>query len=280
MQKTELNKLVAPFVKWVGGKRQLIPVIKKNLPKSFGTYVEPFIGGGAVLFSLQPGKAIINDFNDELINLYRIIKNDVEALIEDLKHHKNEPDYFYKIRSLDRSDSYRETSDVKRASRIIFLNKTCYNGLYRVNSAGEYNAPFGKYKNPNIVNEETLRAVSEYLNQNQIQITCGDFEEATKGLKENDFVYFDPPYDPVSKSANFTGYVQGGFDSNAQIRLRDVCKSLDERGVYFMVSNSDTPFINELYQDFNIQKVKAKRAINSDSQKRGAINELLIKNYE
>ena len=271
---------VAPFVKWVGGKRQLLPAIKANLPVHYNTYAEPFIGGGAVLFDLLPEKAIINDFNGELINLYLVIKHNLEELLVDLKKHQNTPDYFYEIRGLDRKEDFQALDAVKRASRVIYLNKTCYNGLYRVNSSGEFNAPFGKYKNPNIVNEETLRSVSAYLNDHKVEILCGDFEDAVKKLKKDDFVYFDPPYDPVSKSANFTGYVEGGFGPRDQIRLRDVCNKLDKKGVHFLVSNSDTDFIRDLYRDFHIVEVKAKRSINSDSKKRGAVNELLIKNYE
>lgn len=270
---------VTPFVKWVGGKRQLLPDILANLPLQYNTYAEPFIGGGAVLFKLQPKKAIINDFNGELINLYLTIKNNLEELLADLKKHENTPEYFYEIRGLDRKEDFREMDAIRRASRVIYLNKTCYNGLYRVNSSGEFNAPFGKYKNPNIVNENTLRAVSAYLNENDIEIYCGDFEEAVKKLKNGDFVYFDPPYDPVSKSANFTGYVEGGFGTRDQQRLRDVCKKLDKKGVHFLVSNSDTAFIREQYDAFNLVEVKAKRSINSDSRKRGAVRELLIKNY-
>src|SRR5690554_1674540 len=187
------NKLVAPFLKWVGGKRQLMPTIVEHLPENFKnlTYSEPFIGCGAVLFHLQPKNAIINDFNEELINVYEVIKHNLEELIEDLKKHKNEPDYFYEIRSLDRNKNFKNISKVERASRVIYLNKTCYNGLYRVNSAGEFNSPFGRYKKPNIVNESTLKAVSKYLNSNNIVIKNGDYYEVLKTLDENSFVYLD-----------------------------------------------------------------------------------------
>jgi len=274
------NKLIAPFLKWVGGKRQLIPVIKELLPSKITNYYEPFVGGGAILFHIQPSHAVINDSNEELINVYRVIKDNPEELIADLKRHKNESDYFYEIRALDRDRSYRKLSDIKRASRVIYLNKTCYNGLYRVNSAGEFNAPFGRYKNPNIVNETTLRAVSKYLNNNHITILNVDFEEAVDGLKKGAFVYFDPPYDPLSKSSNFTGYVEGGFDATDQIRLRDVCSKLDQKGVHFLLSNSATELIQDLYKDYKIQFVKANRYINSNAQKRGEIDEVIIRNYE
>lgn len=273
------NKLVAPFLKWVGGKRQLMPVINELLPRKYSTYYEPFVGGGAVLFELQPTKAIINDFNSELVNTYNIIKNKPEDLIEDLKTHINEPDYFYELRSLDRLEEFLSLSDLKRASRVIYLNKTCYNGLYRVNNSGEFNTPFGKYKNPNIVNDITIRAVSKYLNSNDITIINEDFENAVKDIRKGDFVYFDPPYDPVSKSSNFTGYVQGGFNASEQIRLKNLCDNLDSKGVNFLVSNSSTKLILDLYSKYNITLVKANRAINSVASKRGEVEEVLIKNY-
>ncbi|MCX7068578.1 MAG: DNA adenine methylase [Methylococcales bacterium] len=274
------NKLVAPFLKWVGGKRQLMPEIIKLIPKKISTYHEPFVGGGAVLFALQPKKAVINDANSELINVYYVIKNNLEELIVDLKTHKNDPDYFYKIRSLDRDSSFENLSDVQRASRIIYLNKTCFNGLYRVNNSGEFNSPFGKYTNPNIINEVTLKAVSNYLNSNDIKIMNGDYYESLNFLEKSSFVYFDPPYHPVSQSSNFTGYTQGGFDSNEQIKLRDVCNELNSKGINFLLSNSATKFIEELYVDYKVEYVKANRAINSNAEKRGEINEVLIRNYE
>jgi DNA adenine methylase len=228
---------------------------------------------------LQPPKAVINDFNRELINTYRVIKNNPDELINDLKTHLNTPDYFYKIRALDRSPGYQQLSGIKKASRLLYLNKTCYNGLYRVNSAGEFNSPFGKYKNPNIPNEKAIRAVSDYLNSNDITILNEDFELAVKNIGQDDFVYFDPPYDPVSKSANFTGYVQEGFDIQEQLRLRKLCDKLDAMGVKFMVSNSATPYIMDVYSNYKIKVVKANRAINSNGAKRGEVNEILIRNY-
>ncbi|WP_211232566.1 DNA adenine methylase [Oleidesulfovibrio alaskensis] len=273
------NKLVAPVVKWVGGKRQLLPSIEKYIPKKFDRYFEPFIGGGAVLFHLQPKKAVINDVNGELINLYKIIRDRSCALIEDLKKHRNEKDYFYEVRALDRDmQVYSRLSDVERASRIIFLNKTCFNGLFRVNNSGEFNAPFGKYKNPNIVNEVNIKAVSSYLSKNNVEIFNSDFEEVLASAGRGDFVYLDPPYDPVSSSANFTGYAKGGFDRSEQERLKAVCDALNKKGTKFLLSNSDTRFIKELYRDYEVIPVKAKRAINSRADSRGDVAELLIKN--
>lgn len=276
------NKLVTPFVKWVGGKRQIMPSIVELLPENIGrlNYVEPFIGGGAVLFHLQPRVAIINDFNSELTNVYEVIRNNVEELIQHLKTHRNESDYFYDLRGLDRNEEYRNLSNIQRASRVIYLNKTCFNGLYRVNNAGEFNSPFGRYKNPNIVNEPTLRAVNKYLNQNNIIIQNGDYANVLETIPQNSFVYLDPPYHPISESSNFTGYVQGGWDVWDQIRLREICDNLDERGIKFLLSNSSAQLIKDQYQNYKISIVKANRSINSDASNRGEIDELLIKNYE
>lgn len=268
-----------PFLKWVGGKRQLMNDIEPLIPSKISTYYEPFIGGGAVLFNQQPKKAVINDYNSELINVYEVVKDNVEELIKDLSKHQNETEYFYGIRAQDRQEGFEQLSALERASRIIYLNKTCFNGLYRVNSSGEFNTPFGRYKNPNIINETVLRAVSRYLNDNDIQLLSGDFEDALKGARKGAFVYLDPPYDPVSKSSNFTGYVEGGFGSEQQERIRDVCIKLNQKGIRFLLSNSATPFIKDLYKDFEIIEVDAKRHINSVASKRGSVIEILVRNY-
>ncbi len=275
------NKLVAPFLKWVGGKRQIIPMILTHLPKNVSTlnYCEPFIGGGALFFHLEPKKAIINDFNDELINVYKVIKNNLEELLIDLKKHQNTSEYFYQIRSLDRQPLFHELTNVEHASRIIYLNKTCFNGLYRVNSLGEFNSPFGKYTNPNIVNEPVLRAVSKYLNSSDITIINGDYEIVLNAVNADTFVYLDPPYHPLSESSSFTGYVQGGWTEKHQIKLKEACDDLDKKGVKFLLSNSSAPFIKELYSEYKIHSINATRSINSDGEKRGQIEELLIKNY-
>ena len=275
------NKLVAPVVKWVGGKRQLLPVITPLLPKRITTYCEPFVGGGAVLFSRQPTTAYINDINCELINLYEVIKDHVDVLIESLEKHKNESEYFYRIRDLDRDkEEYVTLSNIERASRVLFLNKTCYNGLFRVNSSGEFNSPFGHYKNPNIVNAPTLRAVSNYFNTANIVFSSNDYATVLENLPRGSFVYLDPPYDPVSDTSNFTGYARGGFGRDEQVRLRECCDSLNRRGIKFMLSNSSTDFIKEQYSEYNITIVQAKRAINSDATKRGEVDEVVVRNYE
>lgn len=275
------NKLVAPFLKWVGGKRQLMPSIVDLLPENIKdlNYVEPFIGGGAVLFHLQPKNAIINDFNIELINVYNVIKNNLNELIVDLKRHENNADYFYQIRGLDRTEDFVNLTSIQRASRVIYLNKTCFNGLYRVNNAGEFNAPFGRYKNPNIVNEPTLKAVNKYLNSNNVIIKNGDYADVLLDVNENSFVYLDPPYHPISESSNFTGYIQGGWDMFDQIRLREFCDQLNERGIKFLLSNSSAPLIGEQYENYSITTVKANRTINSNGADRGEVNEFLIRNY-
>lgn len=272
-----------PFLKWAGGKRQLLPEIRKRIPATFDTYYEPFVGAGAVLFDLQPEKAVINDKNSELVNVYRVIKHEIEALIEELKKHSdgNHPDYFYKIRAMDREPGYKELSSAKRAARILYLNKTCFNGLFRVNRKGFFNVPFGKYKNPNIVNEDVLRAVHSYLHANDVQILEADFAEVAARAKAEDFVYFDPPYDPVSGTASFTSYSLDGFGKEEQLRLRDLCVELDQKGVPFLLSNSATDFILEIYAEkgFIIEKVSASRTINSVASKRGKVDEVLVRNY-
>ncbi|MCK5697177.1 MAG: DNA adenine methylase [Gammaproteobacteria bacterium] len=274
------NPLISPFVKWVGGKRQLLTQIMPYIPHEFSKYYEPFIGGGAVLFHLQPKNAVISDSNKELINLYKVIKNSPEDLIEDLKKHKNEEDYFYHIRSLDREKkTYQNLTHIQKASRIIFLNKTCFNGLFRVNNSGEFNSPFGRYKNPNIVNDSLIKSVSHYLSNNNIEIINMDYEKALLNITKNSFVYFDPPYDPISNSANFTGYTKNGFNQLEQKRLKTVCDRLNNKGVKFLLSNSDTKFMTDLYKDYNIHFVQAKRSINSNSEGRGAVSEILVSNY-
>lgn len=274
------NRSVAPVVKWVGGKRQLLDEITPMLPKRITSYCEPFLGGGAVLFSVQPSKAIVNDLNSDLITVYRVIRDDVESLIESLKKHENTSEYFYAIRDLDRDKAgYQALSQVEKASRTIYLNKTCFNGLFRVNSSGEFNSPFGHYKNPNIVNEPVLRAVNKYFNTKNIEFYNEDFAETLDRVGKGGFVYLDPPYDPVSDTASFTGYSKGGFDRDEQIRLKRCCDELSKRNVKFLLSNSATEFIKDLYQDYKVVIVKAKRAINSDATKRGAIEEVLVRNY-
>ncbi len=280
MMLSELKSSYAkPFIKWAGGKKQLLPEILKNLPIEFNRYFEPFLGGGALFFKLQPPIAVINDINSEIINLYLVIKTQPELLINELKTYSNTPEFYYHIRNLDRNENYKELSEVKKAARVLYLNKTCYNGLYRVNSNGEFNVPFGFYKDPNIIDEYNLLEVSAFLNSNNINILNTDFEEAVKTAQKNDFVYFDPPYDPIKPTSSFTSYTSMGFNKSEQIRLKNLCVKLNNLGVKFLLSNSATPFILDLYKGFKITIIKAARNINSIGTKRGKINEVLIRNY-
>lgn len=272
------NILISPIVKWVGGKRQLLTDIMPMINKKCTTYVEPFIGGGAVFFELQPKKAIINDYNAELINVYTTVRDFPEELIKKLEEHdsKNSEDYYYDMRALDRNVEYAGISCVDKAARILYLNKTCYNGLYRVNSSGQFNSPYGKYKNPNIINATTVRAMSKYLQNPKIVIKQGDYREALKGLRKGAFVYLDPPYMPISTSSSFTGYTENGFSYEHQVELKRECDKLKEKGIAFVQSNSDCKEIRDLYSEYDIKTVQAKRSINSDANKRGEISEVLI----
>jgi DNA adenine methylase len=274
------NQLLQPFLKWAGGKRQLLPEIRKQIPAKFNRYYEPFIGGGAVLFDLQPKNGFINDFNEELANCYKVIKEKPDELLEHIKTHRNTEEYFYQLRGLDRQPEYENLTDVQRASRIIFLNKTCFNGLFRVNSRGQFNVPFGNYQNPSIADSVVVHAVSKYLNDNTIKITTGDFADAVKTAKKDDFVYFDPPYDPVSDTASFTGYSLDKFDRKEQERLKEVVDDLTRRKVKVLLSNSATDFIKKLYEHdyYVIDVIYANRNINSVGTSRGKVSEVLIRN--
>ena len=275
------NNLIKPPLKWVGGKRQLLPEIKKYIPETIETYYEPFLGGGAVFFDLQPEKSVINDYNDELINVYQTIRDNVEELIEHLKVHEanNSKEYYYGVRAWDREEGYSERSNVEKASRLIFMNKTGFNGMYRVNSKNQFNVPYGKYVNPAIVNEDVLRSVNIFFNEIDVTILNGDFVEAVSEAKSGDFVYFDPPYVPLNETSSFTSYTNNGFNKEDQIRLRELCDELDSRGVKFLLSNSNVPFIQEQYADYTIEIVGATRAINSKASGRGKVEEVLIRNY-
>lgn len=278
-----IAKKPKPFVKWVGGKRQLLAQFRRlNLypPEKFdiktGRYFEPFVGGGAVFFDLLPEKGFLSDMNNELVTTYNVIKNDVDGLIVSLKKHKNNKDYFLKIRVQDP----KTLSELEIASRFIFLNRTCFNGLYRVNNSGGFNVPYGKHGNPLICDEDNLKKVCKALQG--IQIKHQDYKEVLKKAKKGDFVYFDPPYYPISKTASFTSYTAESFLDKEQIELRDTVLELNKRGCFVMLSNSDTPFINKIYsgfKDIQITKVEAGRMINSKGSGRGKITEVLVTNY-
>ena len=273
----KLREETYPIVKWVGGKRQLMFELLKNMPKSYNRYFEPFIGGGALFFELQPDNAYISDMNEELINLYQVVRDEVDKLICDLQKHDVSKEYFMEIRNIDRTEEYQNWSDVQKASRFIYLNRTCFNGMYRVNSKGEFNVPFGHYKNPRILDENNLINCSNLLQG--IEIKHADFSEILKKVKKGDFVYFDPPYVPLSETSSFTSYTKEGFDINMQFKLRDVCDELDTMGVNFLLSNSDTKLVNDLYENYNIKKVFASRQINANADGRGKITEVLVRNY-
>jgi DNA adenine methylase len=266
-----------PFLKWAGGKRQLLSHLLARVPEKFGSYHEPFVGGGALFFALQPKRAYLSDTNRELVNCYRVIQDSVGPLIEDLKKHVYDQEYFYKVRDIDRNSEYEKWNRIEKASRLIFLNRTCYNGLYRVNSRGFFNTPFGRYTDPKIVDEPNLRACHKVLKD--AKIVCESYLNVELIVKKGDFVYFDPPYFPVSATSSFASYSSDGFTADNHRELRDLCKRLDRKGVRFMLTNSSTPFVRELYADFKVEAVEANRAINSKGARRGKIHELIVTNY-
>ena len=272
---------VAPILKWVGGKRKLLQHLVQHLPDDFSQrlYCEPFLGGGALLFALRPPRAVVNDSNDELINVYRVVRDSPSALIESLRQHENRPEHFYRVRAMDRDGLYGQLDDVERASRIIYLNKTCFNGLYRVNRRGEFNSPFGFYQRPNIVNEQGIHAMSSYLRQADITLRHGDYLPILHELPEQAFAYIDPPYHPVSATANFTGYVRNGWREGDQVRLRDACNALSARGVRFMLSNSDTELIRELYAGYRCTEIMVRRSVSARATGRKPVGELIVCNY-
>ncbi|MDV8639152.1 DNA adenine methylase [Streptococcus pneumoniae] len=283
MKIKEIKKVtLQPFTKWTGGKRQLLPVIRELMPKTYNRYFEPFVGGGALFFDLAPKDAVINDFNAELINCYQQIKDNPQELIEILKVHQeyNSKEYYLDLRSADRDERIDMMSEVQRAARILYMLRVNFNGLYRVNSKNQFNVPYGRYKNPKIVDEELISAISVYLNNNQLEIKVGDFEKAIIDVRTGDFVYFDPPYIPLSETSAFTSYTHEGFSFADQVRLRDAFKRLSDTGAYVMLSNSSSALVEELYKDFNIHYVEATRTNGAKSSSRGKISEIIVTNYE
>lgn len=263
-----------PFLKWAGGKGKLIPQYHQHFPQQCSTYYEPFLGGGAIFFHLQPRQAMLMDINSELVNVYQCVRDRLPELIALLKHHREAhcQAYYYQIRSC------IPTIPVERAARLIYLNKTCFNGLYRENSKGQFNVPMGSYKNPGIFDPELLEAASRSLQTATLQVA--PFEAVLDYAKTSqDFVYFDPPYFPISATSNFTAYNRYTFKQEDHVRLRDTFVILANRGVKVMLSNSDCEFVRDLYQGFNIQTILAARAINSKATRRGKITELLITSY-
>jgi len=271
-----------PFVKWAGGKRQVLDKLKQHIPSNYNCYYEPFIGGGALFFELSPKKAVINDSNQELMNVYKVLCDQDKyakmcKLLNQYEANHSEK-LFYEIRNQDKEKTFSRLSDYKKAARTLYLNKSCFNGLYRVNSKGQFNVPFNKNKKVNTYDGANLLTIHMYLNMNDITIQSTDFEECVKNAQKGDFVYFDPPYD--SDTHTFNSYTEDGFGKEEQCRLAKVFKELDARGVYVMLSNHNTSLINELYKDYNIHIIEAKRSINSKGNKRGNVEELIITNYE
>lgn len=294
------NRFAKPFLKWAGGKTQLINDIEKALPINIKqanfTYIEPFVGSGAILFWMLNNfpkleKAVINDINEDLINTYKTIASNPKDLISVLeilqnefhaleRNEENKKMYYYQKRELYNS---RKESQIGQAALFIFLNRTCFNGLYRVNSKNKYNVPMGRYKMPTICDKENILAVSEALQK--VEILCGDFEQTLEHADKNSLFYFDPPYKPLSETSSFNSYAKDEFNDSEQIRLKEFCNKLDILNHTWILSNSDVKgkdendnFFDDLYSDFNIKRVEAKRSINANSEKRGKLTELLITN--
>ncbi|GAB4202117.1 MAG: DNA adenine methylase [Roseiflexaceae bacterium] len=286
---TTTDSPTRPFMKWAGGKGQLLPELSRRLPRRFRRYYEPFVGGAALFFHLyNQGRlghgAVLGDYNHELILCYQMVRDRVEDLIQALRVHRQhrlESQYFLQIRGWDREPGFQQRSEVERAARTLFLNRTCYNGLYRLNNKGQFNAPFGHYKNPQIYDRENLLAVSTALNETRVDLRVGDFAEVVAQAEEGDLVYFDPPYVPMSATASFTHYTGQTFGPEDQRRLAQVFAQLVERGVYVMLSNSHTPLADELFSPLAASRsiVHASRKINCDGRKRGNVEELIVCSY-
>lgn len=272
--KVTLGVKSRPFLKWAGGKTQLLEELLKRVPKSYNVYFEPFIGGGALYFAISPSKAIIADINDDLVNVYNVVRDYPEELLNALSRYVNEKDFYYEVRSQDQN----KLSPIDRAARLIYLNRTCFNGLYRVNKSGQFNVPFANYKNPNIIQTEKIMAASNTLNGTQV--FHSSFEEVLVNAKKGDFVYLDPPYYPKDVYSDFKRYNKEQFHQNDHQRLADLYNELSDRGCYVMLSNSDTPFTRNLYKKWRVDTVYAKRMINSDSSKRGEVTEIIVTNYD
>lgn len=267
-----------PFLKWVGGKTQLLPKLLERVPADIKTYYEPFIGGGALYFSLKPERAVLGDFNGELIRCYQAVRDHLPQLVDLLAAHYYEKEYFYSVRALDPD----ELSLPEAAARTLYLNRTGFNGLYRVNRKGQFNVPFGRYRDPLICDYDNLGACSNLLVDTELR--QGSFEEVLATAGEGDFTYLDPPYVPSSKTANFTGYIPGGFGADSQSKLAQLLVDLDRRGVRFLLSNAGTEESRALYRDLPIddlciETVQAKRSVNCRTSGRGKVEEILVRNY-
>lgn len=270
-----------PVLKWAGGKTQLLPILKDNLPSFYKAYYEPFIGGASLLFSVQPSVAVINDINSQLIHLYKTIRDDASSLISIIQQYDSvlcTKEYYLKLRDAYNSKIENNILDVECSALMVWLNKHCFNGLYRVNSKGLFNVPYNNRVKGESVSESNLRAIHTYLNQSDIQILNMDFEQVCDQVQTNDFIYFDSPYFPETSTANFTDYTKDGFSMKDHLRLCDLFKRLNSIGAKVMLSNNDVPIVHELYSEFKIQTLNVKRMINRDSSKRKG-QEVLITNY-
>jgi DNA adenine methylase len=272
---TPLDVPASPFLKWAGGKGQLLSQLFPLMPapEQIPRYHEPFIGGGAVFFALAPRRAVISDLNPELVTCYQVIRREVDALIDALGEHVYEKEHYYAVRSQDPES----LTAVQRAARFIFLNRTCFNGLHRVNRKGQFNVPFGRHANPTICDEVNLRRVARALRHTEVE--HAPFQRVLEHAREGDFVYFDPPYQPISATSSFTAYTSHAFGPAQQVELAQVFRALDARGCRVMLSNSNAEFIRALYAGFDIREVFATRAINRDATKRGPIAELVVRNF-
>lgn len=283
-QQQEISNLsLKPFVKWAGGKTQILPDILKMIPNSFNTYFEPFLGGGALLFQLKPINAVLSDYNSELITAYNCFKDKTsfKLMVDEILNHQmnHSEEYYYQIREMDRQPEFSNLPNHLRAARMIYLNKSCFNGLYRVNSKGFFNVPSGKYTSVSAYDEVLYNNLYKYLSHQSIVILNEDFEKAVSSAQKGDFVYFDPPYDTFDDKNNFTTYTKNSFGKDEQKRLASVFIELDKRGVKVMLSNHNTEFIRELYGQFNIKVINARRSINSVSSGRGNVEEVIVTNY-
>ena len=277
-QNSVISTSSKPFIKWVGGKRRLLPELTERLPTSWSTYYEPFLGGGALYFHLLPGESYISDINAELINAYQTIQDRLGLLVTELTSYQNDENYYLSIRELDRDPKvFANLSAVQRAARFIYLNKTCFNGLYRVNSKGQFNVPFGHRSSPNFLDVENLSACSLALRDTTI--TCESYTCVLRYAKAGDFVYFDPPYIPDGISSTFTQYTKDGFGMKEHRELLDVCDVLNARGVKWMLSNSSAPIVYKLYEKYTIDTVQVQRLVGASAESRRKVDEVIVRNY-
>ncbi len=262
-----------PFLKWAGGKARLLPQLAPLLPRRMGRYFEPFVGGGALFFRTAPAEAVLGDINPDLVNVYRCVRDDLPGVIRELRRHRFEKNHYYAVRAQDPAT----LSPAQRAARMIYLNRSCFNGLYRVNRRGQFNVPFGSYSNPDICPVDRLTAASAALQG--VDVAHGHYAELVARARPGDFVYFDPPYVPISRTANFTGYTKEDFGPDDQAALADTFRALVDRGVQCMLSNSDVPFVRELYRGFRVETVLAPRAISRSAEGRAPVTEVVVLGY-